>query len=233
MTLVSCFKVLLHRYSGQQDICIGTPIANRTRREIEELIGFFVNILVLRSEVNSNTEFIDFLQQVKATTLEAYDHQEVPFEKVVETVVKKRDPSRNPLFQVLFILQNVPQISSAGLAEVQVSREDYEPHTANFDLTFVITETAPGLKASVEYCTDLFSEQTIVRMIGHYKELLGSIVKQPYQKIGLLPMLTAAEEHQLLVEFNDTAVDYPKDKTIVDLFEEQVVKNTRLSSSYL
>ena len=218
------FKVLLHRYSSQEDISVGTPIANRTFKEVEELVGFFVNTLVLRSQVNSNKNFIDFLQQVKVTALEAYDQQDVPFEKVVEAVVKERDPARNPLFQVMFILQNVPELSSAGLAEVQVSREVYESKTAQFDLTFIIRESSNILNAAVEYCTDLFSPQTIVRMIGHYQELLSSIVKQPHQKLGLLPMLTSEEEHQLLVEFNDTKVDYPKGKTIVDLFEEQVAK---------
>ncbi|MGI8582286.1 MAG: amino acid adenylation domain-containing protein, partial [Chitinophagaceae bacterium] len=221
MTLVSVFKVMLHRYTGQEDIPVGIPIANRNRKEVEELIGFFVNTLVLRSEVNSNKVFIEFLQQIKTTTLEAYDHQEVPFEKVVEAVVKERDPSRNPLFQVMFVMQNVPPIPGVGLADVEVLVEDYERKTSKFDLTFIITKTPVGLKASVEYCTDLFSEQTILRMIGHYKELLGSIVKQPYEKIGMLSMLKATEEHQLLVGFNDTAAEYPKDKTILDLFEEQ------------
>ena len=224
MTLLSVFKVLLHRYSNQEDISIGTPIANRTLKEVEELIGFFVNTLVLRSEVNSNLKFIEFLQQVKTTALEAYEQQDLPFEKVVEAVVKDRDPGRNPLFQVMFILQNVPPISNLGLTDVQVSREVYESNTSQFDLTFIIRESNNGLNAAVEYCTDLFSEQTIVRMIGHYKELLNSIVKQPNQKIGLLPMLTAEEEHQLLIEFNDTKTNYPKNKTIADLFEEQAAK---------
>ena len=224
MTLLSGFKVLLHRYSGQEDISVGTPMANRTLKEVEELVGFFVNTLVLRSEVNSNIKFIEFLQQVKATALEAYEQQDVPFEKVVEAVVKERDMGRNPLFQVMFILQNVPELSNAALAQVQVSRELYESSTSQFDLTFNIRETANGLNGAVEYCTDLFNAQTIVRMIRHYKELLNSIVKEPNEKIGLLPMLTWEEEQQLLVEFNDTKVDYPKDKTVIELFEEQVAK---------
>jgi amino acid adenylation domain-containing protein len=225
MTLLSGFKVLLHRYSGQEDISVGTPMANRTLKEVEELVGFFVNTLVLRSEVNSNLKFIEFLQQFKATALEAYEQQDVPFEKVVEAVVKERDMGRNPLFQVMFILQNVPPLPSSGLSEVEVSREVYESNTSQFDLTFIIRESAHGLNAAIEYCTDLFNEETIVRMIRHYKELLNSIVKEPNEKIGLLPMLTWEEEHQLLVEFNNTAAEYPKDKTIIDLFEDQVAKS--------
>ena len=114
MTLLAAFKVLLHRYSGQQDICVGSPIANRTQQEVEGLIGFFVNTLALRSEVKGRHPFTELLQQVKATTLEAYEHQEVPFEKVVEAVVKERDLSRSPLFQVMFVLQNTPGSSAAS-----------------------------------------------------------------------------------------------------------------------
>ncbi len=160
MTLLSGFKVLLHRYSGQQDIAVGVPIANRTRKEVEELVGFFVNILVLRSEVNSTARFTELLHQVKVTTLKGYEHQEVPFEKVVEAVVKERELSRNPLFQVLFILQNVPPLPKEGLEEIEVSVEDHESlHPfVQFDLTFVITETAAGLKTTEEYCTELFKE---------------------------------------------------------------------------
>ena len=221
ITLLSAYKVLLNRYSRQQDIAVG--IANPIRKEVEAVSGCFTNILILRSEVTSNSEFMEFIQQVKVTTLEAYDHQDVTLRKVAETLVKKRDLGRNLLFQVMFIFQNVPPIPNEGIAEVEVS-EGYESNISQCDLKFILTETVIGLKASAEYCTDLFKEQTILRMIGHYKELLGSIVKQPHQKIGLLFMLTAEEEYQLLVEFNDTNVDYPKDKTIVDLFEEQAAK---------
>ncbi|MEJ7675691.1 MAG: condensation domain-containing protein [Chitinophagaceae bacterium] len=220
MTLVAGLKVLLHRYSGQNDIGVAVPIANPTRSEMEQLASVFGNILFLRSEANSNTEFIEFLQQVKATTLEAYEHSNVPFKKVAEIVVKENDRSRNPLLQVIFILQNEHPISNVGLAEVEVLFKDYESTNVfvQSDIKFIIIETADGLKATIEYCADLFSEQTIRRMIGHYKELLSSIVKQPYQKIGLLQILTAEEEYQLLVGFNDTKADYPIDKTIVGSF---------------
>ena len=224
MTLLAAFKVLLQRYSGQKDICVGSPIANRTHKDIEGLIGFFVNTIALRSEVKSDDTFTDLLQKVRLTTLEAYEHQDVPFEKVVELVVKDRDMSRNPLFQVMLIMQNTPKVQALHLGEVQLSVEKYISNTAHFDITFSIAETPHGLEGVVEYATDLYSESTIMRMIVHFKNLLNAIVKNPEQRIGKLGMLSAMEERQLLIEFNDTAMYYPKDKTVVDLFEEQVIK---------
>ncbi|HEX8333693.1 MAG TPA: amino acid adenylation domain-containing protein, partial [Segetibacter sp.] len=222
MTLLAVFKVLLHRYSGQEDICVGTPVAGRQSHELEGLIGFFVNTLALRTEVRGDVLFTGLLQQVRLTTMEAYGHQEIPFEKVVEAVVKERDTSRNPLFQVMLVLRNTPEVPELRLGQVRLSGEGYEHTTTMFDITLYITETDKGLQCSVEYSTDLYKAETIERMISHYKQLLNSVVSTPYKKIGELPMLSKAEEHQLLVEFNDTKVQYPGDKTIVDLFEEQV-----------
>ena len=224
MTLLAAFKILLHRYSGQQDICVGGPMANRMQQEIEGLIGFFVNTLALRSEVKSTSTFTELLQQVKATMIEAYEHQEVPFEKVVEVVVKERELSRNPLFQVVLVLQNTPQVEPLRLGKVELSAEEFASDTAKFDITVFITETTTGLQGTLEYATDLYSEATIDRMIGHYQELLSSIVSAPYQQISELGMLTKKEEQQLLYEFNDTKAEYPNDKTIAELFEEQVAK---------
>ncbi len=224
MTLLAAIKVLLYRYSGQQDICIGTPVAGRQQKDVEGLIGFFINTLALRSDIKGAASFTELLQQVRATTLEAYTNQDVPFEKVVNAIVKERDMSRNPLFQVMFVLQNTPEIPELRLGELKLSREGYDHTTSKFDLSFTITRTTGGLQGSVQYCTDLYSEQTIVRMLSHFKELLNSIVKQPLQKIGSLPMLTHAEKQQLLVQFNDTRIEYPKDKTFIDLFEEQAAK---------
>jgi non-ribosomal peptide synthetase component F len=216
--------VLLYKYSGQQDICVGSPIANRTQQELEGLIGFFVNTLALRSEVTADAFFTELLQQVKATTLEAYENQDVPFEKVVDAVVKERDQSRSPLFQVMFILQNTPEVPELSLGELKLLPEGHQHTNSKFELTFTITETSQGLQGSVEYCTDLFTSVTIERMVSHFTRLLTSVVTRPEQRIGALSMLTEAEQHQLLVEFNNTAADYPKDKSIVDLFEEQVEK---------
>ena len=134
MTLLAAFKILLHKYSGQQDICVGSPIANRTQQEVEGLIGFFVNTLALRSEVKSEASFTELLQQVRVTMMEAYEHQDVPFEKVVEVVVKERDMSRNPLFQVMLDFQNTQNIEAFHLMKVELSEEGYENLTAQFDI---------------------------------------------------------------------------------------------------
>ncbi|MGZ5135724.1 MAG: non-ribosomal peptide synthetase, partial [Flavitalea sp.] len=222
MTLLAAFKVLLHRYSGQEDICVGTPIAGRQQQDVEELIGFFVNTLALRTEVKGNYTFLEHLQHIKTTTLEAYENQEVPFEKVVDAVVRERDMSRTPLFQVMLVLQNNAEIPTVQLGDVTLSADNYQHTSAMFDMTFFMIETPAGLKGRVEYCIDLYSEQTIVQLITHFKELLCSGVKFPERKIGSLPMITEADEFQLLYDFNKTTQLSLQDKTIVDLFEEQV-----------
>ncbi|MGZ5133944.1 MAG: amino acid adenylation domain-containing protein, partial [Flavitalea sp.] len=224
MTLLAAIKVLIHRYSGEQDICIGTPIANRMQLEVEGLIGFFVNTLALRSNVNSHDSFIELLNQVRGTTMAAYENQEAPFEKVVEAVVKGRDLSRNPIFQVMFVLRNTPEVPELRFGDLCFDAIGYEHTTSLFDLTFFITETPAGLQGSIEYSTDLYIETTIASMVSHLKELLHSVVRSPQQTIDRLTLLSKAEETRLLKEFNDTRVDYPSEKGIVDLFEEQVLR---------
>ena len=230
ITLLTAFKVLLYRHSGQQDICVGSPIADRAQEEVAGLIGFFVNTLAIRSEVNSEHSFTELLQQVRATTMEAYEHQDVPFEKVVEVVVKERDISRNPMFQVFFVLQNHLTFSDLRLGEVDLLLQQYEQTTTQFDILFNISNTTNCLRGSVKYATNLYNETTIRRMIDHYKTLLNSIIKNPEQKIGELDMLTQTEKQQLFVAFNNTTAEYPKDKTIVDLFEEQAAKTPRATA---
>jgi amino acid adenylation domain-containing protein/non-ribosomal peptide synthase protein (TIGR01720 family) len=225
MTLLAAFKVLLYRYSGQEDICVGTPVAGRNHQELEGLIGFFINTLALRDQVKGETSFIALLNQVKETTLEAFNNQEAPFEKVVDAVVKERDLSKHPLFQVLFVFQNTPEIPQLQLNELKLTAENYEHTTTQFDLSFQLTETNKGLKVVVTYSTDLYAVATIERMISHYVNLLSSIIASPETAAGKLGMLSAAEETMLLDEFNNTNVEYPKDKSIVDLFEEQAVQN--------
>ena len=171
MTLLAAFKVLLYRYSGQQDICVGTPIAGRQQQELEGSIGFFLNTLALRSKVEGELSFIDLLSGVKTSTLEAYEHQEVPFEKVVDAVVKERDMSRSPLFQVMFVLQNTPEVEQLRLGGLQLSAEGSGNTTAKFEITLSITQTGEGLFGTWEYNTDLYSADTVERMITHYKEL--------------------------------------------------------------
>ena len=223
MTLLAAFQVLLHRYNGQEDIAVGSPIAGRGRTELEGLIGFFVNTLVLRSDLSGNPRFRDLLGRVRESALGAYTHQDLPFEKLVEELAPARDMSRNPLFQVLFVLQNAPSAAFA-LEGVEVSRLPLEGHSAKFDLSLSVRESAVGLHASWEYTSDLFNASTIERMARHFERLLEAIVADPEQCIGQLPLLNAAERHQLLVEWNDTAADYPGDRCIHQLFEEQAAR---------
>ena len=216
---------MLYRYSGQEDICVGTPIAGRQQIELENLIGFFVNTLAIRSSVHSDRTFTELLRQVKETTLEAYAYQEVPFEKVVDTIELERDISRNPVFQAMFVLEKyTSEIPELKFGDVILSAENSEHTTAMFDIQLFVTETPNGLSVVTEYCTDLFAEETIKKMMIHFKELLASVIKNPQQKISNLSMLTPEDEQYLLVELNNTEVDYPKNKNVVDLFEEQVLK---------
>jgi amino acid adenylation domain-containing protein/non-ribosomal peptide synthase protein (TIGR01720 family) len=223
MTLLAAFKVFLYRYSGQEDICIGSPIAGRTQQETEGLIGFFVNTLALRSDLSNHPSFIALLQQVRETTLGAYEHQDVPFEKIVEEVVKDRDLSRHPLFQVMFILQNTPEVQSLSLGEVPLAQEGVERVTAQFDMMVSFEESTEGLMGTVLYCADLFTAGTINRMMGHFKQLLQAVVDSPAARISELQLLTPKEQVQLLGAFNATASAYPQDKTIAALFSEQVL----------
>ncbi|WP_344931044.1 amino acid adenylation domain-containing protein [Aquimarina addita] len=223
--MLSAFKVLLYRYSGQVDICVGTPIANRTQEELEGLIGFFVNILALRSDLSGNPSFNTLLSQIKEMTLQAYDHQQVPFEKVVDQVVVTRDMSTTPLFQVKFMLNNIPKGRELEFEGLSLSPYEVDEGVSTLDLEFNIIETHLGISLNIDYCTDLYDQTTIEHMAVHYRELLFSITDNPDMAIGDLSMLTPKEEHQLLKVFNNTQVEYPKDKTVIDLFEEQVKNN--------
>ncbi|WP_345027254.1 condensation domain-containing protein, partial [Flavivirga jejuensis] len=213
------------RYSGQGDICVGSSIANRTQSDLEGMIGFFVNTLALRSDLSGNPSFREVLGRVKETTLSAYDHQLVPFEKVVDRVVETRDMSMSPLFQVMFDLQNTPEEKDVALSNLVVSSYEYTAGTSQFDLTLNAEQRDAVISLDMEYCSALFDKATVVRMLAHYQELLIGIVSNINQKIGSLSMLPATEEHQLLRGFNDTSVSYPLEKTVVDLFEEQVLKS--------
>ncbi|SNR31532.1 hybrid non-ribosomal peptide synthetase/type I polyketide synthase, partial [Flavobacterium sp. ov086] len=225
MFLLSAFKVLLSRYSGQSDICVGTPIANRTQLELEDMIGFFVNTIALRSDLSGNPSFIDLLAMVKQTTLEGYDYQLAPFEKVVDRVVTTRDMAMSPLFQVLFVLQNTPDASrELNLEDITISNYNFDTITSQFDLMLNVFEDNNAISLEMSYCTALFDKATIDRMLLHYQELLVSIVSNITQPIGSLSMISTQEEYKLLNTFNDTILAYPKDKTIIDLFKEQVAK---------
>ncbi|MHC0062944.1 non-ribosomal peptide synthase/polyketide synthase [Nostoc sp. UIC 10890] len=221
MTLLAAFDTLLYRYTGQSDILVGTPIANRNRSEIEGLIGFFVNTLVLRTDLSGNPSFSELLTRVREMAMDAYAHQDLPFEMLVEVLQPQRNLSHTPLFQVMFVLQNNP-MSPMELTGLTVSPLELESTTAKFDLTLSMQNTATGLVGVWEYNTDLFDSSTIERMAGHFVTLLAGILANPQQPISQLPLLTEVEQHQLLVEWNDTQVDYPQDLCIHQLFEQQV-----------
>ncbi|TFI50883.1 amino acid adenylation domain-containing protein [Mastigocladus laminosus UU774] len=221
MTLLAACNILLYRYTGQEDILVGTPIANRDRNEIEGLIGFFVNTLVMRTDLSLNPSFSELLPRIREMALSAYAHQDLPFEMLVEALQPERDLSYTPLFQVMFVLNNAP-ISEIELTGLSVSSLSIEGAIAKFDLTLSIENTTTGLVGGWEYNTDLFDSSTIERMTGHFVTLLEAIVANPQERISQLPMLTASEQQQLLVEWNDTSVDYAFDKCIHQLFEEQV-----------
>jgi amino acid adenylation domain-containing protein len=225
MTTLAAFQTLLFRYTGQEDIVVGTPIAGRNRVEIESLIGFFVNTLALRANVAGSATFRQLARRVKEVALGAYAHQDLPFEKLVEELNPERHISHSPVFQVMFTMQNVPRETPA-LSGLTITRVPMPSVTAKFDLSLYLTETATGLSCWFEYNTDLFDEATIERMAAHFQTLLEGIVANPEQRLAELPLLTAPERSQLLIEWNDTAADYRRDECIQALFEEQVERNS-------
>ena len=221
MALLAVFNVLLHRYTGQEDILVGSPIANRNLEEIEGLIGFFVNTLVMRTDLSQEPTFAELLNRVRKMTLDAYAHQDLPFEKLVAELMPERTQSHSPLFQVMFVLQNAP-MSELQLPGMNIKREPIEHGTAKFDLTIFLTESAEGIQCVFEYNADLFVRTTIERMGTHFQTLVEAVTATPERKIHELPLLTEAERQQLLTEWNDTAADYPKHSTIHRVFAEQV-----------
>ncbi|WP_229212466.1 non-ribosomal peptide synthetase, partial [Duganella sp. HH105] len=220
MTLTAVFNVLLSRYAGQDDICIGTPIANRNRAETEGLIGFFVNTLVLRTQVDGGEGFLQLLDQVRVNMLDAYAHQDVPFEQLVEVLKPERHVSHSPLFQVMLVLQNAP-METLTLPGLTLRGMGGEAVLSKFDMSFNISEEGGRLLGGIEYNTDLFDQSTMARMAGHFVRLLEAVVADPQRRIRDLDMLDEAERRQLLVEWNDTASAGVPDGTIHALFEQR------------
>ncbi|MBW4510723.1 MAG: AMP-binding protein [Scytonematopsis contorta HA4267-MV1] len=218
MTLLAAFQTLLYRYTATEDICIGTSIANRNLSETEQLIGFFVNTLVLRTNVSKNPSFQELLNQVREMTLGAYAHQDLPFEQLVETLQPERSLSHQPLFQVAFTLQNTPT-EALKLPGLIINPLEVKNTTAKFDLTLEMEESKQGLIGSFEYNVDLFDDTTITRMLSHFRTILEAIVKNPSQRIADLSLLTPIEHHQLLLEWNNTEIQYPLNTYIHHLIE--------------
>ncbi|MBS1241746.1 MAG: amino acid adenylation domain protein, partial [Gemmatimonadetes bacterium] len=223
MTLLAVFQTLLHRYTGQADLVVGTPIANRTRLEAEGLIGLFANTLVMRADLSGNPSFREALDRVRTTAINAHAHQDLPFERLVEELHPERDHRHNPLFQIMFAYQNLPGTGAVepgpGLTvrPLEVTRA-----TAKFDLTLYVSESGPALSTTWQYDTDLFDAPRIARMAAHFRTLLEGIVAAPESTLSELPLLTDPERHQLLTTWNQTATSDTGEDCFHHLFEEQV-----------
>ncbi|MDB6121031.1 MAG: amino acid adenylation domain protein [Pedosphaera sp.] len=225
MTLLTAYKVLLYRYTGQSDLLVGAPVANRDREELEPMIGFFVNLLVFRTPMSADLSFRTCLQRVREVTSTAYENKDVPFEKLVEELRPERDPGHHPLFQVLFAFHAAP--IDLNLAGLKCETSPVDNGAAKFDLYFELWEKDGCVQGRIEYNTDLFDSARIARMAGHYKTLLEGIVANPEELLSKLPLLTEPEQHQVLVEWNQTQRTFPQDQCIHQLFEAQVQRSPR------
>ncbi len=230
--ILAVYKVLLYRYTGQEEILVGSPTSGRTRSEFVSVVGYFVDPVVIRANLFGNPSFQDFLSQIRQTVVEALAHQDFPFALLVERLQPERDPSYAPIFQTIFALYNSKQMESLPkfiVGEQNIEGLKIEPWKIRqqeglSDLFLEMLDDGTSLRGSFKYNTNLFKEETIARMASHFQTLLEGIIANPQEKVGQLPLLTEVERHQLLVEWNDTATEYPTDKCIHQLFEEQVDK---------
>ncbi|MBS0181971.1 MAG: amino acid adenylation domain-containing protein [Nitrospira sp.] len=224
MTLAAAFQVFLMRYSGLDDFCLGTPVANRPKRETESLIGFFANTLVLRADLSGNPTFTDLLARVQETVLGAQAHQDLPFEQLVEALQPVRALNHTPLFQVMFALQT-SLAKTLTITSLEVSAMELDAGGAKFDLSLDMTEDETGLDCAFEYNQDLFDQKTVGRMAIHLQQLLESIVDNPQAHLSEIAILTAAERRKTLIEWNDTAVPDAADGQVARLFEAQAARS--------
>src|SRR5947209_10341286 len=208
MALLGAFQALVHRYTGLDDVVVGTPIANRTRSELEGLIGFFINSLVMRTDLGGDPVGTELLARVRETALGAYAHQDLPFEYLVEKLQPQRDLSRNPLFQLMFNLLNTPE-TAVELGDLRIAPLDLGAEAALFDLQVYVSETGDGLSTAWEYNTDLFDAATVERLAAHFLIVLQSLASRPGARVSELPLLTASEQRQLLVDWNATRRTVP------------------------
>jgi amino acid adenylation domain-containing protein len=224
VTLLAAYQTLLHRYTGQHDLIVGSPIAGRNRSELEALIGLFVNSLVLRTDLSGNPTFRELLQRVREVSLDADAHQDAPFEKLVEALAPERNLSQNPLFQAMFVFQTAP-LGDLNVAGLTLTPLDVESGTAKLDLSLELYDRAEGIGGWIEYNSDLFDDATIARMAEHFQSLLEGAVADRSQRIAELPLLTAAERQQLLVDWNRTAAEYADaERCLHELIERQVAR---------
>lgn len=232
MTLLSAFTTLLHKYSGQNDICVGSPIAGRTRSETKDLIGFFVNTLVMRSDLSENPSFSDLLQQTKSTAVAAYTHQSIPFEQVVEAVQPERDLSISPLFQVMFVLQDA-ESNSLSIPNVRVSGLQQYSNTAKFDITLELRATENGLAGHFEYKTSLFNASTIQQLVKHFSALLESVVSAPESRLSELAILSDDDLKLQTETWNKTDCQFDSPVALHHMFELQAKKTPEAIAAVL
>jgi amino acid adenylation domain-containing protein len=233
MTLMAAFKILLMKYSGQEDVSVGTVIANRTRKEMEGLIGFFVNTLVMRTDLSGNPSFREMIRREREVALGAYAHQDLPFEKLVEELNPERDLSRNSLFQIMVTMQNVGRetLAPSGVnfsGDSDALETGGETQSAKFDLRVSLVDLGQKLAGIVEYSQDLFEAETINRLINHFTNALDGVVKDCERRISDLSLLSEGEWKQIVEEWNATDADYPREKRIHELFEEQAEKSSHV-----
>ncbi|MFN6559109.1 MAG: non-ribosomal peptide synthetase [Nostoc sp. ChiSLP01] len=221
MSLLTAFNILLYYYTDQEDILIGSPIANRNRAELEGMLGLFVNTLVLRNNLSGNPSFRKLLHRVREVTLDAYAHQDLPFEMLVEELQPERDLNRNPLYEVMFVLQNSP-VSVQEVSGLTLRTLEFDSGTAQLDIFLSMSESQEGLTGCLEYNTDIFDSTKITQFINNFQILLENIVTNPEQRLSELSLLTTSEQEQLLFKFNQTRADYPQDASLHQLFEQQV-----------
>jgi len=221
MMLLAAFKTLLYRYTAQEDLLVACPVLNRGLLDSENLIGSFLNTLVLRTNYSGTPSFREALRRVRETCLGAFAHQDFPFEKLVEELQPHRDLGRNPIFQVMFGFQNT-SVPTLELADLRSEAVDIDGGMTKFDLTFSLSDKEHGIGGHIEYSTDLFDRETIERMAQHFQNLLDGIAADPDRSIAMLPIMTELERHRILFEWNDTAGDYPSHKCVHHVFEDQV-----------
>ncbi|MCP4157613.1 MAG: non-ribosomal peptide synthetase, partial [bacterium] len=216
MILLALFNIFLAKISGMEEIIVGTPTAGRGHADLETIIGMFVNTLCMRNKPAGKKRFTDYLREIKNGALAAFENQEYPYEELVEKVDVKRDTSRNPLFDVMFVLQNVEE-NHVSIPGLKLSPYPFENSTSKFDMTLQAMELEESLAFSLEYSTKLFKKETINRFIGYFRQITTTVIKKPTREIFKIEVLPAAEKQRLLIEFNKTAKEYPKDKTIYEL----------------
>ncbi len=229
IALLAVLHALLKRYTGQEDLLVGTPVANRTRKELEELIGYFLNTLVLRANLSGDPSFRELLRREREAVLGALAHQDLPLEKLIDELQPERNQSYTPLFQVMFVLQNTP-LPDLEMPGLTLRPFEIDNGTAKFDLTLSLAETAEGLAGWIEYATDLFDRERIERMAGHFQRMIEEVTANPDLRLSQLSLMTPAERHQVLVEWNRTALDYPRNACIHELFEAQAERTPRATA---